>query len=87
LSYRGDAFNRAKARNRARVVAAEQAGNLTTLLNSQVRRIDKDIVMIEQESKLLPVPNDYVIVNAGGVLPFDFLQEIGIAVETKYGTA
>jgi thioredoxin reductase/NAD-dependent dihydropyrimidine dehydrogenase PreA subunit len=87
LSYRGEAFNRAKARNRALVAAAEQAGTLRVLLNSQVRRIDKDTVMIEQKSSLIPIENDYVIVNAGGVLPFEFLKEIGISVETKYGTA
>ncbi len=87
LSYRGEAFARAKARNRARISAAEQAGNLQVLLNSQVRRIDKDTVMVEQQGRLIPLPNDYVIVNAGGVLPFDFLQQIGISVETKYGTA
>jgi hypothetical protein len=28
-----------------------------------------------------------VIVSAGGVLPSDFLRRVGIAVETKYGTA
>ena len=44
-------------------------------------------VVIEQQGKLLPVRNDTVIVNAGGVLPDDFLKSIGIAVDTKYGTA
>jgi len=33
------------------------------------------------------MPNDAVIVNAGGILPTAFLKEIGIDVETKYGTA
>jgi hypothetical protein len=28
-----------------------------------------------------------VIVNAGGILPNDFLRAIGIEVETKWGTA
>jgi len=35
----------------------------------------------------LTLPNDAVIVSAGGVLPTPFLQKIGIEVETKYGTA
>jgi len=87
LSYRGEAFGRAKARNRERVEQAQRDGKLTVLLNSQARRIDVDAVTVEQQSRLLRIGNDAVIVNAGGVLPDDFLRSIGIAVETKYGTA
>jgi hypothetical protein len=57
------------------------------MLNSQIRRVEAKMVMIEQNGKLAPVANDYVIVNAGGVLPNEFLKSIGVAVETKYGTA
>jgi len=32
------------------------------------------------------LPNQAVIVCAGGILPTPFLKELGIAVETKYGT-
>jgi hypothetical protein len=31
--------------------------------------------------------NDAVIVCAGGILPTPFLKEIGVQVDTKYGTA
>jgi len=87
LSYRGDAFGRAKARNRERVEQAKRSGVLTVLLNSQVRRIDTGAVTVEQQGRLLQIANDAVIVNAGGVLPDEFLRTIGIAVDTKYGTA
>ena len=33
------------------------------------------------------IANDAVIINAGGILPTAFLREIGIDVETKFGTA
>jgi len=33
------------------------------------------------------IKNDAVIVCAGGILPTTFLQNIGIEVERKYGTA
>ena len=36
LSYRGDAFTRAKPRNRDRIAAAERAGQLQLLLQSKV---------------------------------------------------
>ncbi len=87
LSYRGEAFDRAKARNRERVDSAAQTGRLQVMLNSVVRQISPDSVAIEQVGKVLKVRNDTVIVNAGGVLPSDFLRRIGIYVETKYGTA
>jgi thioredoxin reductase len=87
LSYRGEAFGRAKPSNRQRVAAAQQDGRLRVLLGSNVRRIGPADVRIEQQGQELDLENDSVIVNAGGVLPNDFLRSVGIAVETKYGTA
>jgi thioredoxin reductase (NADPH) len=87
LSYRGEAFQRAKQRNRQRVEAASAAGLLKVLLNSQVREIRPQEVLLKQSGKDLRVRNDAVIVSAGGILPNDFLRSIGVEVETKYGTA
>jgi thioredoxin reductase/NAD-dependent dihydropyrimidine dehydrogenase PreA subunit len=87
LSYRGDAFSRAKQRNRQRVTSAEQSGRLTVLLNSNVKHIAPDRVRLLQGSRELEVANDSVIISAGGVLPNDFLEQIGIAMQTKFGTA
>ena len=86
LSYRGEAFDRAKPANRQRVQAAEQTGKLRVLLGSKVRRIAAGSVVMEQAGQAFELRNDAVIVNAGGVLPSDFLRRIGIDVETKYGT-
>jgi hypothetical protein len=33
------------------------------------------------------VANDAVIVNAGGVLPTEFLRALGVQILTKHGTA
>jgi thioredoxin reductase (NADPH) len=87
LSYRSAAFTRAKKMNRARIEAAREAGRVTLLLESNVKSIRGDHVVIEQAGKLLRLPNDAVIISAGGILPTEFLKEIGIEVETKYGTA
>src|SRR5882762_6034384 len=87
LSYRGDAFQRAKQRNRQRVDEASKKGQLKVLLNSQVREIRADSVLLQQSGQEMKVANDAVIVSAGGILPNDFLKSIGIKVETKYGTA
>jgi len=86
LSYRGDAFQRAKQRNRQRVDQAIAKGQLQVLLNSQVREIRPEEVVLKQADKEIKLRNDAVIVSAGGILPNDFLKSIGIQVETKWGT-
>lgn len=87
LSHRGEAFDRAKPKNRARIAAASQAGRLQVLMKSQVKNIDVDAVTIDCSGAVRDFRNDAVIVSIGGVLPTDFLKKIGIHVETKYGTA
>jgi thioredoxin reductase (NADPH) len=87
LSYRSDAFARVKEKNRQRLAEAERAGRVQVLLKSNVKRIEDDKVVLDQEGKAITIRNDAVIVSAGGVLPTPFLREIGILVETKYGTA
>jgi thioredoxin reductase len=87
LSYRGQAWSRAREANRTRIQAAEVSGRVRVLLHSQVVHIAPNDVTIEQEGGTITLPNDAVIVCAGGVLPSAFLQKIGVAMETKYGTA
>jgi len=87
LSYRGEAFDRAKARNRDRVQAAANSGVLQVMLKSKIKQIESEQVAIEHAGQVKSVRNDAVIVSAGGVLPSDFLRRVGISVETKHGTA
>jgi thioredoxin reductase (NADPH) len=87
LSYRGDAFSRAKEKNRERVRQAESENRMRVMLSSEVREILADRVQIETEGSTRELGNDAVIVCAGGILPTPFLKEVGIEVETKYGTA
>lgn len=87
LSYRSDAFGRSKQQNRDRLKALEERGRLRVMLKSNIKKIEKNSVHIEHEGKMNHFDNDAVIVCAGGVLPTPFLKEIGIIVETKYGTA
>lgn len=86
LSYRSESFGRAKEKNRVRVQNAQAAGRLQVLMKSNVKRIGQKQVEIEQEGRVLSLPNDAIIVCAGGILPTPLLKKIGIHVETKYGT-
>lgn len=87
LSYRSESFGRVKAKNRERLEAAQATGRVNVLLQSQVKNIGSDNVIIAQPDATHELPNDAVIVCAGGVLPTPFLKEMGILVETKFGTA
>ena len=87
LSYRGDAFGRVKEKNRQRLQESEKKGSIRVLLQSNVKEIETGKVIIDHAGKMMEIRNDAVIVSAGGVLPTPFLKDIGIMVETKYGTA
>jgi len=87
LSHRGEAFDRAKPKNRARIDAAVKASQLEVLFKSKVQKITRESVSIEYSGKVRDVSNDAVIVSIGGVLPTEFLKRIGIHIETKHGTA
>jgi thioredoxin reductase len=87
LSHRSDAFSRAKAKNREEVETAQRSGRLTVLLQSNVKKIGRHDVEIEQKGQRMQIRNDAVIVCAGGILPTAFLESVGIEVQTKYGTA
>jgi thioredoxin reductase len=87
ISYRSDSFSRAKAKNRERIDKYAAASKIKLFLSSNVTSITPQEVLLEQSGQAIKMANDAIIVNAGGILPTGFLKEIGISVETKYGTA
>ena len=56
-------------------------------MESNVKKIRNDDVVIEYREKAYRLPNQAIIVCAGGILPTGFLKSIGVEVETKFGTA
>lgn len=87
LSYRGDSFKRLKPRNLERLEKAEEENKIEVILNSNVKEIKDDSVILvtsnnEKESE---IKNDLVYVFAGGELPNKFLESIGIKITKKYG--
>jgi len=86
LSYRSEAFGRGKPKNRERLKAMTDKGMIDVRLKSTVKLVEKDKLLLEQDGKTFDIPNDAIIVCAGGILPTPFLKEIGVLVETKFGT-
>lgn len=86
ISYRSEAFGRGKPKNRDKLKAAEEAGRIKVMLKSNVKLVTPDKVQLEYNGQAVELPNDAIIVCAGGILPTPFLKEIGVMVETKFGT-
>ncbi len=91
LSARGDsfgtAFSGAKPKNRDKLQALSTAKKVNIMLKSGVKSIEPKSIVMKHEDQESTLPNDAVIVCAGGTLPTPFLKEIGVMVDTKFGTA
>ena len=87
LAYRSAAFNRVKAKNREALERAVAAGRIALHLGTEVAGIELDRVVLTAGGQAQPVANDDVIICAGGVLPTPLLQAMGIAFDTKHGSA
>jgi len=87
LSYRSEAFGRAKKKNREKIALASKSERINLLMKSNVISFDKEFVKLDYAGSEIEIPNDAALICAGGILPTGFLNEIGITVETKHGTA
>jgi thioredoxin reductase/NAD-dependent dihydropyrimidine dehydrogenase PreA subunit len=88
VSSRDDQIlTRPKEKNRMRLKELAAQGKVKIFLNASVKQIGKDTVTVEQEGKSCSLKNDAVIVCAGGTLPTPMLKEIGVMVDTYYGTS
>lgn len=82
----GKAFGGAKPKNRDKLKAMSDAGKLKIYLKSGVKQITPKTAIIKFGNEEAEIPNDGVIVCAGGTLPTPFLKQIGVMVDTKFGT-
>ncbi len=85
LSYRGKAFDRVKPKNRTRLAEAIADQRIEQILESTVKDITTDKVILKNGEDLIERANDAIIVCAGGELPTPMLKKIGIKVNTHYG--
>ena len=77
ISYRSEAFSRAKEKNRIKIADAEKAGRLRVLMKSNVKHIEPNKVVIKTDDDEVCIDNDAIIVCAGGILPTPCLKSIG----------
>ncbi len=86
LSYRGNSFSRAKKKNRDKILNFVEAKRIDVYLSSTINEIQHEVVNLQTADGEKILQNDSVLINAGGILPTQFLESIGIESETKYGT-
>jgi len=88
ISCRGDEiFTRPKDKNRQQLKQCVERKKLTVYVNANVKEIGTVSVTLSHEGKDIELKNDGVIVCAGGTLPTPMLKEIGVMVDTYYGTS
>lgn len=88
ISCRGDEiFTRPKDKNRQQLKQCVEHKKMTVYLHANVKEIGRETVTLVHGNKDITVKNDVVIVCAGGTLPTPMLKEIGVMVDTYYGTA
>jgi len=87
VSYRGEAFNRLKPKNAAKIKSAISGGLIDVKFNANVISIETDFVNYKDQNKeeVKKIENDLVYIFAGGELPSQFLKKTGIKITTKYG--
>ena len=88
LSYRGDAFSRIKPKNLEKIREAESIKSVTVLLGTNAVAIEENHVVLKTpEGREEALRNDLVYILAGGELPIQFLEKIGLKITKKFGEA
>ncbi|MCD6597312.1 MAG: NAD(P)-binding domain-containing protein, partial [Bacteroidales bacterium] len=89
LSYRKDVFQRIKPKNSERINEALKQGLIDIRFSTNLVSIDKEDVTITngKDNEKIKLKNDLVYIFAGGELPTQFLQKIGLEITEKFGEA
>jgi thioredoxin reductase (NADPH) len=88
LSYRNDVFNRLKPKNAKKISEEMESGKIDVRFKTNVVEIRQDEVTISDENNQnMTIPNDHVYIFAGGEVPTQFLEKIGIKITKKFGEA
>jgi len=89
LSYRGETFGRIKAGNNVNIKEAIAQNRIEVRFNTNLTSIEEDHVKIKDllSGEVTELENELVYIFAGGELPTQFLEKIGITITRKFGEA
>ncbi len=84
LSYRREEFVRLKEKNSERIGELIKRRKVAVLFQTEVAEIrPQEVVLRGPENAVHTIKNDFVFVFAGGELPAEFLQKIGVQFRTE----
>ena len=69
------------------VLDLQRKGLLKIWYKSSIKEIQKEAIQVKKENELIQIPNHYVFIFVGALMPFKFLEGIGIKIEKKFGEA
>ncbi len=79
ISYRKNTFFRVKKKNEDAVNKMISEKKIIPLFDSQVVEVRPQSVVLATNNGQIEIPNDFVIVQIGGIPPFEMLRKMGIA--------
>ena len=78
ISYRKGGFFRVKKKNEDAITELIADGKITAIFDSQVTEVRPESVCLKTRDGQMEIQNDYVIVQIGGIPPYDMLKQMGI---------
>ncbi len=78
ISYRKSKFVKIKKKNEDTIGEFIRSGKILPLFDSEVLAIHESSVLLSVKGKEKEIPNDYVIIQAGGIPPFEMMKKMGI---------
>lgn len=87
ISYRSAGFSRLKPKNQEKIEEAINNKTIAVIYNSTIVEILDNLVVLSTDdgNHKIEISNNLVYIFAGGELPTNFLEKIGIEVSRKYG--
>ena len=81
LSYRRTEFTRVRSKNLSRLEAGIEGGRIDVIRGSELREIRPDSVELSVGETTRALPNDDVFIMAGGIPPFELLENSGVSFD------
>lgn len=85
LSYRKDKLSRIKPKNKESIDRALADQSLRVMFNSELITINANSVLIKTDEDTITIENDLVYIFAGGELPTQYLEKVGIKITKRFG--
>lgn len=85
LLVRGGVLDRCNDDNKDRINKMVDQGLVEIKYNTATKAIESDKLIITENGEDKEIPNDFLFIFAGAIMPYKFLMGLGIEIETSFG--